>query len=100
MTLCHWVSTQYVIDTEDEGTMILQKVRNYSSSQHCHHITRDLSLTKKGPVGAVSVGLSVNLKWIFKKEVCEDVNWIEVPEDTGSASWLVILESCGNVGSV
>jgi len=32
---CHWVSTQHFKDPEGEGTMILQKVRNYSYSQHC-----------------------------------------------------------------
>ena len=51
-------------------------------------------------MGAIGVGVRVILNWIFKK-VCEDLNWIEVQQGTGSASWLVILvESCGNVGSV
>jgi len=33
-------------------------------------------------VGAIGVDVRVVLKWIFEKEVCEDVNWIEVPYGT------------------
>ena len=72
------MSTQYFIDLEDEGTIILQQVRNYSSSQHCIISHETLSLMKKGHMGAIGVGVRVILKWIFKKEVCEDVNWIEL----------------------
>jgi len=29
-------------------------------------------------MGAIGVGVRVILKWIFKKEICEGVNWIEL----------------------
>jgi hypothetical protein len=34
---------------------------------------------KKGHVRTIGVGVRVILKCIFKKEVREDVNWIELP---------------------